>query len=159
MHLSPHFTLRELTCSQVAARRGLGNVPGPAEVENLKRLAGEILEPLRAEFAIPFAPSSGYRSPALNAAVGSRSTSQHILGQAVDFGIPGVSNLRLARWMRQALTFDQLMLEFHQPGEPWSGWVHCSLVAGNNRGQVLTMAVGGVRRGLPPGEGKREGAV
>lgn len=155
MHLSPHFTLHELTRSQVALRRGLDNRPGPAEVENLRRLAGEILEPLRAEFALPFAPSSGYRSPALNAAVGSRPSSQHILGQAVDFELPGISNLRVAQWIRRALTFDQLILEFHEIDDPSSGWVHCSLVeaaAAGNRGQAFVLDARGARRPLPSPE-------
>lgn len=150
MRLSPHFTLREMTRSQVALRRGLDNTPGPASLENLRRLAGEILEPLRAEFAIPFAPSSGYRAPALNAAIGAAPGSQHILGQAVDFEIPGVPNLRVARWIEEVLTFDQLIVEFHEAGKPFSGWIHCSLVAeaAANRGQAFTLDGAGARLGL-----------
>lgn len=148
MRLSAHFTLREMTASQVALRRGLNNSPGPAEVKNLGRLAAEVLEPLRAAFGIPFAPSSGYRSPALNAAVGSRPSSQHILGQAVDFEIPGVSNLAVARWMQGALNYDQLILEFHEADQPSSGWIHCSLAETGNRGQAFAIDRQGARREL-----------
>lgn len=148
MRLSPHFTLREMTTSQVALRRGLSNNPGLEEVENLRRLAAEILEPLRAEFGIPFAPSSGYRSPALNAAVGSRPTSQHTLGAAVDFEIPGVPNLAVARWIQGALNYDQLILEFHEADLPSSGWIHCSLTEAGNRGQAFAIDRQGARRQL-----------
>lgn len=154
MHLSPHFTLFEMTKSQFALRRGIVNALDPAEPEdadvigNLRRLCLELLEPVREGFGVPFAPSSGYRSPTLNAAVGPKPTSQHILGQAVDFELPGVPNLRLARWIRENLNYDQLILEFHDPAEPASGWVHVSLKEAGNRRRVLTINKKGVFPGL-----------
>ena len=149
MQLSEHFTLAELTKSQVAVRRCIDNTPGEAEIGNLERLARHILEPVRARFRRPFTPSSGYRSRPLNTAIGSGSASQHIRGEAVDFEIPGVSNLEVARWIRDNLEFDQLILEFHSPTDPSAGWVHCSYRASGNRKEVLTISREGVRLGLP----------
>ena len=154
MHLSPHFTLLEMTKSQTAVRRGIANElnpdkPGDAGIiGDLRHLCLDILEPVRVAFGVPFSPSSGYRSPALNAALGSKPTSQHILGQAVDLELPGVPNVRLARWIRDHLKYDQLILEFHEPGIPASGWVHVSLKEVGNRRRVLTINKKGVFPGL-----------
>lgn len=148
MRLSPHFTLAEMTKSQVALRRNIRNVPGKREIENLRRLAQNVLEPVRAKFGRPFSPSSGYRSAALNAVVGSKPSSQHVRGEAVDFEIAGGPNPELAEWIRDHLAFDQLILEFHQRDEPASGWVHVSLKEKHNRGQALTINCNGVWAGL-----------
>jgi len=56
-------------------------------------------------------------------------------GQAVDFEIKGIDNKDVATWISKNLVFDQLILEFYTPGQPSSGWVHCSYVAGRNRKQ------------------------
>ncbi|RMF12255.1 MAG: DUF882 domain-containing protein [Alphaproteobacteria bacterium] len=148
MRLSPHFTLRELTRSQLAARRGIENRPAVGEIENLKRLCTEILEPVRAAFGVPFSPSSGFRSPAVNQALGGATGSQHTRGEAVDFELPGIANQTLARWIRDNLEFDQLILEFPDAEDGSGGWVHCSLVADGNRRQVLTRTRAGYSPGL-----------
>jgi len=135
--LSPHFTLRELTHSALAVRHGIDNLPEPSDIVRLKRLSMEILEPVRSHYGIPFSPSSGYRSPAVNKLAGSGSTSQHVKGEAVDFEVPGIANASLAQWIKDNLIFDQLILEFHSPAVPYSGWAHVSLIDGNNRHQSL----------------------
>lgn len=138
-HLSPHFTLGELTKSVQALRLGIDNTPDEQALKNLCAICFNILEPVREHFGIPFTPSSGYRSPAVNEAIGSKPTSQHCLGQAADFEIPGISNLKLAEWIRGNLEFDQLILEFHTPGDLNSGWVHCSYRSGDqNRKECKT---------------------
>ena len=129
MNLSAHFSLRELTKSQTATRLKLSNKPGPAETENLKALCLNVLEPVREHYGIPFSPSSGYRCPALNEAIGSSDSSQHIKGQAADFEVPGVSNMDVASWVLENCSYDQLILEFHKKKDPQSGWVHCSFVS------------------------------
>ena len=136
-NISAHFTFRELTHSALAVRHGLLNEPNSDEIQNLIHLAENILEPVRDHFDIPFRPSSGYRSLAVNQLLGSPSTSQHITGEAVDFEIPSVSNRDVAAWVKDHLSFDQMILEFHQPDIPHSGWLHCSYRAGNNRQQSL----------------------
>lgn len=126
MKLTPHFALGEFTRSQTATRRGIANQPGPDEVAALKLLCEKVLEPTRAHFGQPLRISSGYRSPALNRAIGGARTSQHVLGEAADFEIPGISNVDVCRWMEANLNYDQLILEFYTPGIPNSGWVHVS---------------------------------
>ena len=147
MRLSPHFTLEELTKSQTAIRRGIWNLPNADQINNLKRVAERILEPVREHFGRPFSPSSGFRSQALNAAIGSKSTSQHTRGEAVDFELPGIPNSIVAEWIRDHLEFDQLILEFHYPEDPMSGWVHVSLKEKDNRRQILTINHKGVWAG------------
>jgi zinc D-Ala-D-Ala carboxypeptidase len=136
--LSKHFSLRELTKSSVANRLRIQNQPGALETKNLQKVCNAILEPVRLHYGIPFSPSSGYRSPNLNKAVGSKNTSQHMKGQAVDFEVPGVRNLDLALWVKENCPFDQLILEFFQADSPSSGWVHASFVSPQkNRKEAL----------------------
>ena len=131
--LTPHFTLGEMLVSQTASRRGLDNTPGPAVIAALRLLCGQLLEPIRAHFGSPVVVTSGYRSPAVNKACGGSPTSQHVLGEAADFTVPGVSNLALAQWMRDKLDYDQLIYEF---GE--SGWIHVSWRPARRRNQELS---------------------
>lgn len=135
--ISPHFTYRELTHSALALRYGLDNIPDRGDIRNLTLVAEQVLEPVRRHFAIPFSPSSGYRSLAVNRLLGSIDNSQHITGQAVDFEIPTISNRALADWIKETLHFDQLILEYYHDNDPKSGWVHCSYNQGNNRQQSL----------------------
>ena len=81
--------------------------------------------------------SSGYRSPELCTAIGSKITSQHAKGEAADFEIFGVSNKELADYINENLDYDQLILEYWKESDPNSGWVHCSYSEGNNRNQYL----------------------
>jgi zinc D-Ala-D-Ala carboxypeptidase len=137
--LSKNFSLDELTKSQTALRLGIDNTPSLSHKKSLKMLCIHVLEPCRKHFARSITPSSGYRSKELCNAIGSKATSQHAKGQAVDFEVAGVSNLELAEWIRDNLEFDQLILEFHNPDDPNSGWVHCSYRAdGKNRNQFLS---------------------
>ena len=135
MKLSQNFSLRELTKSQTAERKGISNEPTDEHIENLKLLCTKILQPIRDEFGI-VSVSSGYRSPALCEALGSKSTSQHARGQAADFECYGIANNKLFEWATKNLTFDQAILEFYT-GEPESGWIHLSYNEDNNRGETL----------------------
>jgi predicted nuclease of predicted toxin-antitoxin system len=137
MKLSANFTLSELTKSQTAVRKNIKNEPSTAHVENLIHLAETVLQPVRDHFGKPVVISSGYRSPELCEAIGSSSKSQHARGEAADFEIMGVDNMQLAMWINKNTDFDQLILEFYEPGDPNSGWVHCSAVKEGSRGQVL----------------------
>ena len=88
MRLTEHFDLAEFTLSQEAARRGIDNTPPDEVLENLYILA-MALEEVRARLGCPIVISSGYRSPALNAAVGGAPNSAHVLGYAADLTCPG----------------------------------------------------------------------
>ncbi len=137
MKLSENFSLSELTKSQTAERKGIDNTPSPTHQENLKSLCEMILQPVRDHFGQVVSVSSGYRSPELCAAIGSKSTSQHAKGEAADFEIFGVSNKELADYIHENLDYDQLILEYWKKEDPNSGWVHCSYTNGNNRKQYL----------------------
>jgi hypothetical protein len=150
MQLSTHFHLREFTNSQTAARSGIDNQPGPVAVEALAVLCETLLEPVRRHFGRAVVVNSGFRSPALNRAIGGARGSQHVVGEAADIEIPGLANAELAQWIAAQLAFDQLILEAHVPGDPASGWVHVSIARGRApRGQLLTATPkGGGRPGM-----------
>ena len=140
MQLTQHFDLEELTKSQTGDRLGIDNVPGAAELDCLKELCEQVLEPVRAHYG-PVFINSGYRCPDLNKAVGGASTSQHCLGQAADIEVPGVPNGDLAAWIVANLNFDQVILECYRKGQPNSGWVHVSYKVYDNRKATLTATV------------------
>ena len=137
MQLSANFSLKELTASQTAARKGIDNTPSPEHQENLKLLCTHILQPVRDRFERVVSVSSGYRSPELCLAINSKITSQHAKGQAADFEIFGLSNQELANYIKENLDYDQLILEYWKKEDPNSGWIHCSYNVNVNRKQYL----------------------
>ena len=137
MQLSQNFSLIELTKSQTAERKGIDNTPSTEHQENLKSLCTHVLQPVRSHFNRVVSVSSGYRSPALCEAIGSKITSQHAKGEAADFEIFGLSNKTLADYIDSELHYDQLILEYWKESDPNSGWVHCSFSQGKNRRQYL----------------------
>jgi zinc D-Ala-D-Ala carboxypeptidase len=146
--LSTHFTQDEMTKSQTAERMGIVNMPDVNQIVCMKKLLINVLEPIREHYDKPIQPSSGFRSPALCEAIGSKSTSQHCKGEAVDFEVMGVSNLEVAEWIMQNLEFDQLILECWHGGN--TGWVHVSYTDHPNRMEVLTYdKFSGFKKGLP----------
>jgi len=155
MQLSKHFTLEEFEKSQTATRKGIKNKASSGEIKSLGDLCYEVLEPVRAKFDKPIMITSGYRSEELCEAIGSAKTSQHAKGQAVDFEISGVPNIKVAYWLQNNVDFDQLILEFYDPNDPAGGWVHISYnEKGNNRKQVLTYDGKKFENGLPDMEWK-----
>ena len=137
MNLSDNFTLNELIYSDTAIRKGIFNNPNDEQINNLKLLCENILEPVRNNFNSPVIINSGYRSPEVCLAVGSTIKSQHTKGQAADFEIVGIANKDLADWVVSNLDYDQCILEFWNENEPNSGWVHCSYSSLGNRKQYL----------------------
>ena len=138
MNLSANFTLKELTKSDTATRLSLDNTPNDEQIESLRLLCENILQPVRDHFDKPVKISSGFRAPAVNQATGGSATSDHCKGQACDFEIDGVPNPELAAWIETNLKYTQLILEFYTQGQPNSGWVHCSFSPSNLKGQSLT---------------------
>ena len=139
MYLSTNFTLSELCDSQTAARHGIDNTPDAATIERLKQTCYG-LEEVRKELGEkPILISSGFRSAALNAAVGGSQGSQHLLGQAVDFTCPSFGTPReiVQRLVDSAIQFDQCILEFDR-------WVHISF-SGRNRRTALVIDKSGAR--------------
>ena len=135
MLITPHFTLDEMTVSQLAARDGFDNTPPPDARANLQLLCGA-LEQVRALFGAPIIVSSGFRSEKVNRLIGGATNSQHIQGLAADFTVMEVSPRETARRINEsAVPFDQLILEFDR-------WVHLSVTRGTPRRQVLTLRRG-----------------
>ena len=137
MKLTENFSLKELTSSQTAERKGIDNTPSTEHQENLKSLCTSILQPIRDHFNRVVSVSSGYRSVELCVAIGSSTGSQHAKGQAADFEIFGISNKELADYINENLDYDQLILEYWKESDPNSGWVHCSYKSEGNRKQYL----------------------
>jgi len=138
MQISEHLTLAELIRSESAKRNGITNMPTPEHIVNLKELAENIFEPIRANFRCPILISSGYRSKELNAKIGGATTSQHSFGQAIDIDMDGtnygVSNSNIFTFIKDKLQFDQLIWEFGNDKNP--DWVHCSY-SNRHRKEVL----------------------
>lgn len=135
MNLSEHFTIAEMTISETAARQGIDNTPSLAVIDNLK-LTAATLEQIRTLVGKPVIVTSGYRSPAVNKAVGGASNSAHVLGLAADINVPGYTPKALANLIKDSgIQFDQLILEFDR-------WVHVGLAAGKLRNQLLTIRTG-----------------
>jgi len=120
-----NFTLKELIVSETASRKGLDNTPDSKTVAALEYLAQKCLQPARDHFKRPIVITSGYRSPAVNAAVGGSATSFHSFGCAADVRIPGVPLWDLFAWFYGHVPFTELIAE-ELPG----GWIHIALQKG-----------------------------
>ena len=131
--LTPHFTLEEFTFSQTAARKGIDNTPYEGILDNLCVLANG-MEDVRNLLNAPIHVSSGYRCPALNDALGSKRTSQHVQGLACDFtaNAYGSPDIIFADIITSDIPYDQVILEFDR-------WIHISFVedGGTPRKQAL----------------------
>ena len=136
MNLSRNFSLQELIKSDTAIRKGIDNNPNSDQIEKLKALCENILQPVRDHFG-RVKVTSGYRSVELCMAIGSSANSQHAKAEAADFECLGVDNAELSDWIKNNLDYDQLILEYYTPGEPNSGWIHCSFTEGTPRKQFL----------------------
>jgi zinc D-Ala-D-Ala carboxypeptidase len=139
MRLSPNFTLDEFVVSQTAARLGLDNTPPPEIMPALLKTA-QGMEAVRVRLShAPIAVSSGYRSQAVNKAVGGSASSQHTKGEAVDFICPrfGTPAEVVDAIKGSGIEFDQLILEFDR-------WVHISFTS-QPRHMVLTIDAKGTR--------------
>jgi uncharacterized protein YcbK (DUF882 family) len=136
MQLSPNFSLAEFTRSAQASALGIANAPSPADVTRLRALCVHVLQPLRDALGSPVHISSGYRSSALNGAVRGSARSQHMLGEAADISVRGLSPEDLAaRIVALGLPVDQVIWYAHYAGAPD---VHVSHTTQRpNRGQRL----------------------
>lgn len=138
MNLTANFPLSDFTKSDTAIRYGISNEPTPEHLVALKRLCEKVLQPARNALGV-IRVNSGYRSKALNDRVGGSLTSQHCKGEAADIESRTMGNLALAQWIANNCEFDQLILEGYDPKKgPDSGWVHVSLKASGNRGEMMT---------------------
>jgi uncharacterized protein YcbK (DUF882 family) len=121
MNLTDHFTLDELTSSEAAERNGWDNTPNDAELANLQRLA-EFLEDVKEALGgKPIMVNSAFRNKQVNDAVGSKDSSQHRVGCAVDIRVPGLTPDQVVRAIiASGLPYDQVIREFDR-------WTHLSV--------------------------------
>ena len=158
--LSQNFNLEEFTASSTAKAKGISNIPIAVHKSNLKYLCVSVLEPLRTLLNAKYTTyqgkkvksasikiTSGYRSPALNKAVGGSTTSAHTQGLAADFDvvinftdgtkktIPYTETYEnIKGWVKVGkLTLDQLI----QEKSGFSTWIHIGLKPDNNRKQFM----------------------
>ena len=136
MQLTRNFSLSELIKSDTAIRLGISNNPNQDQIEKLKLLCENILQPVRDHFG-RVKCTSGFRSVELCLAINSSAESQHAKAEAADFEVIGVDNVEVADWIKSNLETDQLILEYYKVGEPNSGWIHASWIPENRREQFL----------------------
>lgn len=137
MKISKNFTLEELTASATAKAKGISNNPGQTDIVNLCGLVHNVLQPLRKWWGKEVKIGSGYRSLALNRAVGGVANSQHMKGEAADLCIDGDMQKGKSwfQFIKQHCEFDQLIMEHNSKG---TYWVHVSYRCdGKNRKQVI----------------------
>ena len=136
--LTPHFKLSEFTKSSTATARKIDNTPSQEVISNLQALCQNVLEPLRVHFNCPIIIGSGYRSPALNKAVGGVANSQHMTGEAADIHIPDeATGKRWFVWLMDNVPFHQLIWEKSTPSST-RHWIHVAFKRiGINKQQVI----------------------
>ena len=139
MNLTKHFTLKELT---ITDHREFDNTPNASETANLTRLADFLEQVKEAVGGKAVMVNSAFRSAQVNAAVGSKETSQHRVGCAADIRVPGMTPDQVVKAIMAAgLPYDQLIREFDR-------WTHISITndpQGKPRGQVLIIDRQGTR--------------
>jgi len=138
------MTVAEFESSPTATSRGISNKMDAAHIEAAKLLCEKVFEPIRTFVGKPIKINSGFRSAALNRAIGGSSTSQHCKGEAIDIPVDS----KVFHYIKDNLVFDQLIWEFGNKNEPQ--WVHVSYKKSGNRKQVLrAIKVGGKTSYVP----------
>lgn len=128
MKLSKNFTLDEM----IRTSTGIPNIPTDKEIENIKMLVENVLQPLRDHMNRPVIISSGFRSKEVNKAVGGSKTSGHMLGTAADITLGTKTLNRLAyNYIRDNCEFRQLINEYNY------SWIHVEYREGDNKKQEL----------------------
>ena len=136
--ISKHISYKEGVYSRTATRRGINNIPNDEQLANMELVADEVFEPLRAYVGGPIKINSFFRCPELNKAIGGSSKSQHCKGQAMDIddSFGKATNAEMYHWIKENLSFDQMIWEFGDDDNP--NWVHVSYVSKEeNRNRCL----------------------
>lgn len=130
------FRLEEFTHSKTAIKLGIKNEPNEEQIKNLAALVNNVLQPLRDKLGKPVVITSGFRSPALNKAVGGSPNSQHMKGEAVDIRVSSpIDAIRKLHIIIEHSIYDQLLLEIK--ANNGSIWIHvsCKCDINSNRKQ------------------------
>ena len=133
MKISENFSLSEFTNSDTANKHGVDNTPNDEQIENIKQLVINILQPVRDLHGKPITINSGFRCERLNFLVGSKNTSQHLKGEAADItaGSKAENKKLFDLIAKSGLKYDQLIDENKYQ------WIHISHRKNNNRQQIL----------------------
>ena len=130
LRLSACFYLDEFIVSQVAERHGYKNEPNEKQIDNLRLLCVNVLQPLRKIINVPIFINSGFRCFDVNVAVGGRFNSQHLEGKAADFVVHSMNLIDVFNIVLERFSFDQLIYEFGK-------WIHVSWNGELNRKDVM----------------------
>lgn len=135
--ISKYISWDEAVKSKTAEKHEIENIPNENQIQEMKKLAKNIFDPLRIWAGHPIRVNSFFRSPELCLKLKSKATSQHTKGQAIDIDSLGEkTNSDLFYYIKDNLNFDQLIWEFGDDENP--DWIHVSFVSENaNRGNVL----------------------
>lgn len=137
--LTKNFSLEELTHTD---HREFDNTPNETELANLKRLAAFLEEVKQALGGRPIMVNSAFRSKQVNDAVGSKDSSQHRIGCAVDIRVPQLTPDQVVQAIKASdLPYDQLIREFDR-------WTHVSIpntIEAKPRKQTLIIDKQGTR--------------
>lgn len=142
-----YFSIKELTKSATAARKGIKNDPSIQEVKSLTALIEKVLDPLRDAYGKPIIVTSGYRCPKLNAAVGGSASSQHVKGEAADIrsvaDTPEENKKLFDLIVKLGLPYDQLINEYNYD------WVHVSFGPRHRRQRMKAIKSNGKTKYMP----------
>ena len=135
--ISENISFKEATFSNTAKRLKIKNEPTETHIKNMKLIAEKVFQPLREWAEHPIRINSMYRNAELCEAIGSSASSQHTKGQAIDLSTLGEkTNGELFNWIRENVSFDQLIWEFGTDESP--KWIHVSWVnKKSNRNRIL----------------------
>ena len=142
MKLSNNLSLSEVTKSNTAIRRGIDNTPTDLHIINLKYLAKKVFQPIREHFGAAIYVSSGYRSKALNEAIGGSKSSFHSHGMALDLDMDGrsnkITNADIFNYIKDNLPYSELIWEFGTEENP--NWVHVAIAKGREDEKITKIA-------------------
>lgn len=133
-----YFSIKELTKSETATKKGIDNTPNAEQVKNLEVLIDNLLDPIRGQWGAAITVTSGFRSVALNKAVGGVANSHHLGGYAADLTVGSqAGNKALFDMIRQSKLLRWTQLISEKTTSQGCGWVHISYVPSNLKNQVL----------------------
>lgn len=125
--LSKNFSLNELTYSSTARANKVDNVPDRWELDNLKKLCHDILQPIRDKYGKSIFINSGYRNPIVNRLVKGSTSSQHLKGEAADITVGSKEgNKRLFKLIVEMLENEEITVGQLIDEKNYS-WIHISL--------------------------------
>jgi len=137
MKLSKNFTLDECTFSATAENLGIENDPTNEQIENIKALVENILQPIRDYFGVPVTINSVFRCKELNEAVKGSGNSQHLCNNnsaAADIYVNAIKMQKVFDYIKDHLDYDQLINEKNL------SWIHVSYRRdGKNRKQSFAI--------------------